>query len=758
MRSMTTRARSAVARLRLAVSAALLLLLVIGVAGSQAVQVPVMRSAVDVGNRVHFNVVTDPAHPVFGRFAFGKAGAGVFWGSGATVVANGDGTYDVAFVGQGWRDAAAVVDVLQGVHSYTGAAAPADLDLAVHLGSADGAGTGRLIVGGTTYQLATVGANVPSPDPMIETVLAALEASDWATVYAHYLPEFQEAMSQSTFAAEMQQRLSGFGTIVDVVPTGATTQHDAVAWQAAARAFDFHFDFGGQTTVRPSRLVLMYADGQWRIYGVDPIGPPPPDTFPPVSSAGPLNATYTTASVQVPFTASDNRSGISNVELWWRYRPTPTGTWTTYALGPTGAVSPLTFNFSAGFGYYEFYTIAIDGAANREAAPASADASTQRVDPSGWSASVRVNDDAGTADQLSPAVAVGPDGSAYAVWRDGRGPTNDIYFSKRNASTGIWGANERVNDVTTGAQTYPAVAADTNGNAYATWTDTRDGRNDIYYSKRSAATGTWSASVRVHSDTAFSDQTRPDIAVSSTGEVIIVWYRLTSNNKPGIYSARLPAGSSTWGAPVKVTTSTASKDNADIVIGSNGTAYAVWEEPTSGNGDIWFATLTSGAAAWSANTKISDDPGTAPQFQPSIGVDTAGNLTVIWSDWRTASHEVRARKRAAGSTTWAPSVVVSNAGSAGANLPQLAVRGDGVGYVVWYDGINALITNVWGSQLAPANFTWSSPEKLNDTGAAQSATEPTVGIGPSQIVVAWRDRQQVNNVNFYDIRARAKPN
>jgi alpha-tubulin suppressor-like RCC1 family protein len=98
----------------------------------------------------------------------------------------------------------------------------------------------------------------------------------------------------------------------------------------------------------------------------------------PVSAASPLPSQVTTPTVDVAFTASDDASGVASVELWSRYRPTSTDPWGAWTLGPTGTTSPITYTVGA-TGFYEFYTIGTDVAGNREAAPASADAATQKV-------------------------------------------------------------------------------------------------------------------------------------------------------------------------------------------------------------------------------------------------------------------------------------------------------------------------------------------------------------------------------------------
>ncbi|MDQ3691174.1 MAG: hypothetical protein M3406_14305 [Chloroflexota bacterium] len=142
----------------------------------------------------------------------------------------------------------------------------------------------------------------------------------------------------------------------------------------------------------PFTIGLPFGEGSYELYtiGVDTAGNREAapasadgattyDITPPVSQAAPLNASYSTETIDVPYTASDDLSGVASVELWWRYRADESGAWSDWTLGPTGIGSPIAFGFSSGDGFYEFYTIALDNAGNREAAPTAADTGTQHL-------------------------------------------------------------------------------------------------------------------------------------------------------------------------------------------------------------------------------------------------------------------------------------------------------------------------------------------------------------------------------------------
>lgn len=241
-----------------------------------------------------------------------------------------------------------------------------------------------------------------------------------------------------------------------------------------------------------------------------------------------------------------------------------------------------------------------------------------------------VANDVTTGTQSAAAVAFGADGAAYAAWVDFSGTApQTLRYARRDPATGQWGASERVAEITAADETQPAIAVDGSNNVYVVWTDHRHGTGDadIYFSKRSTSTGTWSSSVRVNDDGAGSWQESPAIALSSTGAAVAVWWDARGAKK-NIYSARLPAGGSTWAANIKVTSNaTANKAGPRVTIGADGTAYAAWGDArNSGQWDIYFASLGPIASVWSTNVKVSDDPGSAGQLDPDIGVDTAGNV------------------------------------------------------------------------------------------------------------------------------------
>lgn len=136
------------------------------------------------------------------------------------------------------------------------------------------------------------------------------------------------------------------------------------------------------------------------------------DPVAPASSAAPLPAFTAAPTIAVEFTTADAGSFVANVELWVRFRPSAADAWGAWSLESSAAASPIAYAFAYGEGEYEFYTIAADGAGNREPAPPVADART-------------------TFDQTPPVTSAGP------VDPTSTGTSTPVPFTASDAVSGV---------------------------------------------------------------------------------------------------------------------------------------------------------------------------------------------------------------------------------------------------------------------------------------------------------------------------------
>jgi hypothetical protein len=154
-----------------------------------------------------------------------------------------------------------------------------------------------------------------------------------------------------------------------------------------------------------------------------------PDAAAPASSAS-SPAYGTTTAVPVSFTASDTGgSGLASVELW--VKAPGQADYAKAATNTSGNGSgSFAYTVGSGDGAYAFYTVAVDRAGNREAAPAGADASTT-VDTAAPSA-FQMTD---PGQYLRGSVALSPSGAPTDA---GSGLASVAYQYRLNGSSAAW--------------------------------------------------------------------------------------------------------------------------------------------------------------------------------------------------------------------------------------------------------------------------------------------------------------------------------
>ena len=157
----------------------------------------------------------------------------------------------------------------------------------------------------------------------------------------------------------------------------------------------------------------------------------------------------------------------------------------------------------------------------------------QKIDITGtveWgSTDLKVNQNSDSSSQNFPEVSVDPDGNVIVVWRDYRNGNNDIYAQKLDSSgVALWDSSDKkVNqNADSAGQSEPAVAIDSDGNAIVVWLDGRNGNDDIYTQKLDlngdAKLG--STDMKVNQCPSTDNQYEPVVVVDSSGNAIVVWY------------------------------------------------------------------------------------------------------------------------------------------------------------------------------------------------------------------------------------------
>ncbi len=275
-------------------------------------------------------------------------------------------------------------------------------------------------------------------------------------------------------------------------------------------------------------------------------------------------------------------------------------------------------------------------------------------------------------DAGNPQVAVDPQGNAVAVW-DRYSGTHYIVQGATRPAGGAWQTpvdlSAAGNDAT-GAQ----VAVDPQGNAIAVWY-AFNGTNNIVQAATRAAGGAWQTPVSLSASG--QDATGPQVAVDSQGNAVAVWD--SSNGTNLIVQGATRAAGGAWQTPVNLSAAGQDAFGAQIAVGPQGDAVAVWDRSNGANYIAQGAPRPAGGA-WQTPVTLS----TAGQNAtgPRVAVDSQGNAIAVWDRSNGTNTIVQTATRPAGGA-WQTPVNLSAAGQ-NANYPQIAFDPQGNAVAVWY--------------------------------------------------------------------------
>ncbi|MCK5292055.1 MAG: PKD domain-containing protein [Thermoplasmata archaeon] len=139
--------------------------------------------------------------------------------------------------------------------------------------------------------------------------------------------------------------------------------------------------------------------------------------------------------------------------------------------------------------------------------------------------SLVLNDDGGNASQGKPSIAVESGGIVHVAWEDARLGDSDIFYTRSADNGATFDLNVRINDdATTESQATPAVAVEDGEFVHIAWADARLGGWDIFYTASGNGGANFLPNVKVNDDTLKKYwQTRPTITSEDGGSFHVAW-------------------------------------------------------------------------------------------------------------------------------------------------------------------------------------------------------------------------------------------
>lgn len=252
-----------------------------------------------------------------------------------------------------------------------------------------------------------------------------------------------------------------------------------------------------------------------------------------------------------------------------------------------------------------------------------------------------VNDDINGAWQFEPCLASDWYGNYYIVWKDYRNNAYpfdpDIYYQKLD-STGFVNVNVNITvELPDSSHQSPAVASAGWGKSVVTWTDLRYRHWDVFVQELDANGNLIGNNQRVNDDLGNEPQHEPDVALSSQGWYVLVWYD-GRNGDDDIYLQKFDSAGNRVGDNLQVNdddTSTRQKFPS-VAVGGNGNIFVAWTDWRNGhypdNCDIYGQVFNSDLARLGNNLRMSSDATGAAQRDAQVAADRMGNACVVWSD------------------------------------------------------------------------------------------------------------------------------
>ena len=254
--------------------------------------------------------------------------------------------------------------------------------------------------------------------------------------------------------------------------------------------------------------------------------------------------------------------------------------------------------------------------------------------------------------QLSPEVAVGPDGSFMIVWQSDQSGDSDSsllsvqaqVFSQAGRPVG---SELQVNTYTTGRQDSPVVTSAANGEFMVVWSSegaVDDPSRSIQGRRFSSIGQPLSQAIQIN-QVVGGQQDSPSIAAGPNDQVVVVWRNEPAIPRRGpassIQGRRLSFDGSPIGNEFRIDETLGTSPTApQVAVQNDGTFLVVWQSESSAEGDtqglsVQARRLNSAGAAIGSQFQINTST-VGDQSVPRIATAPYGRTLAVWQSQSSA--------------------------------------------------------------------------------------------------------------------------
>ncbi|MCI0343271.1 MAG: IPT/TIG domain-containing protein [Planctomycetales bacterium] len=349
-----------------------------------------------------------------------------------------------------------------------------------------------------------------------------------------------------------------------------------------------------------------------------------------------------------------------------------------------------------------------------------------------------------------PDAAVDSQGRVHVVWMETiAGPGYEVRYRRSTDGGATWSATTTVSGASTNAWN-PAVA--TRGNdVFVVWREyiTASSTYHVYYAYSTDAGANWSSPASLqNTGSSFPD---PDVAITSTGTVAVVYDALSGSSTYRIFCITGTVGGS-FGSPVNVSNLVSFVDAPAVATSGGSTILVAWTEiillcggPGMGM-DTFFARSTDGGATFSTPANLSQNCAAMP-MRPAVAASGA-RVVVAWDEGSgLGGREILTKSSTDAGATFGNTSANPSTGNGTAMDAALAFDAAGTLTVAWDEPPAGSPTDIWVARSTTGGATYSAP--VNISANSGTSLSPAVGSGNGTTVTVWSD----NTGGNYDILA-----
>jgi hypothetical protein len=329
-----------------------------------------------------------------------------------------------------------------------------------------------------------------------------------------------------------------------------------------------------------------------------------------------------------------------------------------------------------------------------------------------------------------PTIKVDGDDNLDLAWYDYSPGNRDIFFNRSTDSGSTWSSPVNISN-NSGNSWNQTITVDSAGNLNLAWMDDITGNLDIFFSRSTDDGATWSLPVNISNNSG--DSWDPDIAVDSTGTLYLVWSDFSFVYKQILFSRSTDNGS-TWSLPTNISNNSGSSLNPTISLDSGGNLNLAWSDEIPGNFEILFSRSTDNGSTWSLPVYVTQT--SYDSYDPTITADNAGNLNLAWTYATPQNWEIFFSRSTDNGSTWILPVNISNT-AFGSYEPTIIVDSAGNLNLAWRDDTTGN-DEILFSRSTDNGSTWSLPKNISNT--SKGSTYPTITVDSAgNIHLAWMD-------------------